>query len=160
MWLALHFFGQYISVYCIYLPVYFSCSSLVPWNQIVQNCLLSPFPSVFLLYSLSQWIALFMLPQPGILESFLIPPFPMFLISISCKIFLFLSAKYLFHVLLSIAIVITWVSLFFNGFLIFVTFRSLLLNNIKNRILPYYSTTMVSFLKCKIFASSEFFILN
>lgn len=49
------------------------------------------------------------------------------------------------YVLLSITTITTLVGLFFYGFLIFVTFRFLLLKDVKNRIQPYYSTIMFSF---------------
>lgn len=78
------------------------------------------FPSLVLISVNSSIYA----PKARVLESSLIPPFPMFLIPSSCKIFLFLLVKYLFHVLFPMIIVITLVSLFFNGFLIFVTFKS------------------------------------
>ena len=59
----------------------------------------------------------------------------------------FVSAFFIsqFYVLPSIATITTLVGLFFYGFLIFVTFRFLLLKDVKNRILPYYSTIMFSF---------------
>lgn len=105
MWLALYFFGQYCFIY-IHLYI-----SQVHWNQsktaYSPHCLLSPKVLFLLLYSLSQWIVLFILPKPEILESTLVLPSPMSLISISCSLFVLFSISQ-FHVLLPIVTIITW----------------------------------------------------
>lgn len=146
MWLALYFFGQYCFIYThLYI-------SQVHWNQYKTayspHSLLSPKVLVLLLYSLSQWIVLFILPKPEILESTLIITSPMSLISISCSLFVltclvFLNCMYFFL----LSLLLPEKSQFFYVFLIFATFRSLLFNNIKNGILLLfsYSTIMVSF---------------
>ena len=66
--------------------------SQVPWNhsRLLNSSHSLSLPKFrFLFYSLSQWIALSMPPQPEMLESSLSPP-PMSLISISYKILLLL----------------------------------------------------------------------